>query len=637
MSEGASPSGRAAPDHGPTILDGVIRRTSVSQLQQADESTNEGCLRLWFYERKLGLKEPGTSAQERGTRNHASVEHYLRTGEKRLPAVIVKNMHMVPAPGPDLLIEHPTVPAMTDGSSGLAHTPLRVAGVPVVGYIDLLHARPINFGPSDGPLVYDEPGTIEVRDWKFPSSLDYALAPTALPRSIQMAGYGQFVFAIAPNHERVRLSHGYMPERGRGDLRTILTDRATIDRTWEHAASVMRSMQDAARQTDPEHVPGNRKACRRFGKKCMHAAGGYCSVGAFSSLRAIVGATAHQTLTDNEESIDMGLNILDRIRAPQPAAAAAVATLSLQTQAVDPAEVARLQAEESLMREALQFETICDKVTAHGMGFPSLVGRAATLYAKAKGRAPEPSGQLGGKLPTGEFAIVIPDGDTMNKVLGELDQVAATRAATPTVPPADAPPAILSPETPVVPVTQAAAQTPTLPSSSVAATAQLATSVVQATALASETVFAEATAEIKKRRGRPPKNAATAAQSTEPKPPVETDEDIDQDPAPAPLVLFVNVLLDGHKAQSLHSVIDQVAAELTEKFTPGLDLRFAPGEGPLGFGRWRGAFAGRFREVTSGLDGSYWVDTRGSELAEIAVEAIRSRVRTSGGYIVRGV
>jgi hypothetical protein len=645
---GKSPSGRVAPDHGPTVdpVTREVRRSSVSQLQTADESTNEGCLRKWWYDKIMGLTEPSTRSQETGTEHHGYMEHHLVTGEKRLPDRIVRNLHFVPKPGPDLLVEHPTIPTMSDGSSGLAHAPLRAAGIAIVGYIDLIHGRCENPGTTDILDAYDPPGTIAVVDWKFTGSMEYAVAPGDLPKKIQMAGYGKYRFDVGWPGDLVRLAHGYFPERGRGELRTIRVDRDRIERSWEHAESVMRSIIDVARETDPDKVPGNRRACNAYRKKCMHAAGGYCTAGMHSSLRSIVGASVAPPPVAPGDLI-MPVSILDRLRggAQTPTPVAVTAALTPNSAAVVPAddgkaaaeaakekaraELAAMQAEEKLLREAKAFETTVDSVAAHNMGLPRFDGRALELIKKAKPSRPDAffagMGTLGG---TPEDPFIVTDPAELAGLLVELDALAAQKAealknapppiATPAPTPAPAPaaastvPAILPPEAPVRTPAPVPATVPTAP-----AAAQAPTPVGQNAEGAGEATKAP----------RKPRAAKTA--------------DKPEGVAPAPtggLVLYVDCVVEGVATTSLHGLIDEWCAALAAGTKPpSADIR-CPTEGsPLSYNKWPGALTAFIREAAAELpDGAYAIDSRGGAIAETVIEALRPIIRARGGVLVRG-
>ncbi len=380
-----TPSGREGPDHGKTVVNGELRRTSVSALQMADADTGEGCLRKWWHGYVQGFKEPTTDAQARGTRLHGETERYLLTGEKRLSDQILRNLHLIPTPGSDLLIEHPTIPEMPDGSSGLHLAPLRAAGIPIVGFIDLIDDRCVNQGTSEIEDTRDPEGTIQVTDWKFPNSMDYAKQAHELVKTIQMAGYGKYVFNTVPDVKLVRLSHGYMPVRGRGAKPSARVDQDAIERSWEHAESVARSIRDAARETDPEKITPNRRACRAFKKLCIHAEAGRCTAGTHNSLRAIANAKiTHPGLITKEDIMTVSLIQKLRGQAATPATVAATigltgttvaptpdpASAAAEAQAAKDAEIAKLKAEETEQRAIRAFDTVAQKIRSPTIAMP---------------------------------------------------------------------------------------------------------------------------------------------------------------------------------------------------------------------------------------------------------------------------
>jgi hypothetical protein len=205
---------------------------------------------------------------EKGERIHAEVAHYLTTGEKHLSGQVLAGLHMIPDPGPDLLVEHDIVPELPNGKSGIDIAKLRAAGVPLVGAIDLIHARGINKGTEDIEHIYDPPGTIEVIDWKSCRTMNNAKKGSDLLKTIQMAGYGKYIFETEPDAKFVRLSHGYFPQQGVPRKSTILVDRGQVEKSWEHSNRVASSIVDAAKETNPDLVEANTDACMSYGREC---------------------------------------------------------------------------------------------------------------------------------------------------------------------------------------------------------------------------------------------------------------------------------------------------------------------------------------------------------------------------------
>lgn len=279
--------------HGRAVQDGKLRFLSVSSLEKGDSSKPTGCLRRWHYQYIGGLKEQQSDAMERGERLHAEIAHYLTTGEQVLSSQVLAGKHMIPDPGPDLLVEHDIVPEMPDGKSGIEIAPLRAAGIPLVGAIDLIHARGTNKGTDDIENIYDPEGTIEVLDWKTCRTLNNIKKGPELLKSIQMAGYGKYIFETEPSAKLVRLSHGYFPQQGVPRKTTIRVDRDQIEKSWEHANRVASSIVDAAKETNPDLIEANTEACNSYGKPCP--ASSVCSAVKNNALSKFVG----QVLSDD--------------------------------------------------------------------------------------------------------------------------------------------------------------------------------------------------------------------------------------------------------------------------------------------------------------------------------------------------
>lgn len=305
--------------HGRAVQDGNVRFLSVSSLEKGDSSKPTGCLRRWHYQYIGGIKEPPSDRMEAGERMHAEIAHYLTTGENILSAQVMAGMHMIPEPGEDLLVEHDIVPQMPDGKSGIAIAPLRASGIPIVGAIDLIHGRGINKGTDDIENIYDPEGTIEVIDWKSCRTLDNIKKGPELLKSIQMAGYGKYVFETEPNANLVRLSHGYFPSRGVPRKTTIRVDRDQIEKSWEHANRVASSISDAAKEPNPDLVEANTDACMSYGRECP--AKSVCSAVKNNALSKFVGnVLAEQVipagnLIKNMSEVKTGNSILAAIKA----------------------------------------------------------------------------------------------------------------------------------------------------------------------------------------------------------------------------------------------------------------------------------------------------------------------------------
>lgn len=307
--------------HGRAVQNGELRFLSVSSLEKGDSSKPTGCLRRWHYQYIGGIKEAPNKSMEDGERMHGEIAHYLTTGENIMSGQVMAGLHMIPEPGPDLLVEHDIVPSMPDGKSGLAHAQLKASGVPLVGAIDLIHARGTNKGTDDIENIYDPEGTIEVIDWKSCRTLDNIKKGPELLRSIQMAGYGKYIFETEPSAKFVRLSHGYFPQKGVPRKTTIRVDRDQIEKSWEHANRVASSIKDAAKETNPDLVEANTDACTSYGRDCP--AKSVCSAVKTNALSKFVGnVLAEQlipagNLIKNMSEVKPGSSVLAQIKARQ--------------------------------------------------------------------------------------------------------------------------------------------------------------------------------------------------------------------------------------------------------------------------------------------------------------------------------
>lgn len=151
--------------------------------------------------------------------------------------------------------------------------------------------------------------------------------------------------------------------------------------------------------------------------------------------------------------------------------------------------------------------------------------------------------------------------------------------------------------------------------------------VVQATEGAAAAA-ANVTPPATRKRGRPagtrkkasPQDAAAGAT-----PAVETDTAMN---------IFVNAI-PSDAFESLHPYIDELCAALCAEYSAA-DVRCAPKEGPLGYGKWPGAVAALARQNPPGA-GNWYVNTKGNDIAAVVADALRGKAIESGGLYVEGV
>jgi hypothetical protein len=284
---------REKPNFGLAVTeDGKLRYTSVSSIQQFDASTYGGCERRWWWNKVARKKEPETPAMRRGTELHGELEHYLTTNECTLSPITMVGRHLLPRPDKDLFVEQ----ALGDSAKALAlrdehlrrGTPpdnsemesiagLSAAGVPFVGFIDLLHARG-EYVDGEGDVVAEnDPATAEAVDHKTSTDIVRAKKPTELRTNLQMIGYGVTAANRYKNLRWSRLSHITYQTRGARVAKktTVLVPVEEVRSVWrERATPLVRKMIVTASISRVEDVTPNTDSCNAYGGTCPHSA--YC-------------------------------------------------------------------------------------------------------------------------------------------------------------------------------------------------------------------------------------------------------------------------------------------------------------------------------------------------------------------------
>jgi len=588
----------------------------------ADPSSETGCPRRWYYAYVEGKKEPSSKAQERGVILHGEVADYLTTGVKNISSPILAGMHMIPEPGPDLRVEFDIVPILEDGTSGLHLAPLRAAGVPITGAIDCLHNRGINKGAADFEDMHDPPGTIEVIDWKFVSSLNYIKPGNELIKTIQMSGYAKYVFTVAPETPFVRISHGYMPARGAGRKATALVTKQQVDEAWLHAEDVSRIVQAAAACKSADDVEANIRACHSYGRDCIHME--YCTAAKKNdspALSELIGGTAASSMLAKarvhlpviqyqENTMPIETPLLDAMLAKNDA---------LKGNAEVQNAMAELAAREAAVKHKPLIE-LCTKIRACGIGFPTLTGAAARAYTDAGMKLEEAaSGML--------KDCTIDDVANLSQVLKEASEFAAMqpKPAAPVIDlaaltPPDAPEPVKPVTAPVV-AAEAIPATPTDPLAGLVAAVD------------------------KPKRGRKPKaeeapvvNVVNNAVVVAPIPTPTTATPVDPvtvSPATEKFYFYVDCV-PSCTYESFWPVVNKLTTLLTEQ-SGAPDFRAADPKGPLGYGAWKGVLAAFVREAAKDFKpGHHVLDGATGEVAQVVVEVMRDIVHRAGGVFIRG-
>lgn len=663
--------------HGKTIVNGAVRFTSVSALDKANS-----CLRKYYFHYVLGIKEGESDATRRGNKGHAEIEKYLLTGDKNLSANVLEGMHQIPPPGPDLAVELDLVPDLPDGTSGLAVAPLHAAGIPVVGRIDLLHERLENYGVNDVVESRDEPGILKFVDWKFPSSLDYAEKPATLGETLQMSGYAKWAFNQFPNLDRVRLSHGYFPVRGKPRHVTCIATREQIEKTWKRADALARLIRDAAREANPDKVDYNTNACYAYGKECPAKTAGLCTAGTIEQpLSEVIGQTAanrfrlkvlngDQQMTTLAQPSSLLAQIKSRNAQVQPQGANAPATdvapgPTGPTPAQIHAEKLRLRLEAAITKYP-GIDTMLMELDKTGLGRPQLNGELAQAIADVEGISISVGSALAGTGDLGahafstfeEFTQVVAEAkmiaaDRMRESGQPLASVAPKITVAPSVPaPAPSPsPAATATATATLPPETPAPSTPVAPQVTAAAVADVAAEKPKKTSKKA----------AKKDKTEPPADAvATTSVAVPTQVPVTNlpvEETISRTisavaettsadaSAPAttvdiagPIYFFVDTVVDGlvngQRVQSFWPIVNDIVQQMHQR-SGQPDFRLAPKESPYGFNGWKGILGACLRQAEI-PSGSYLLDGSFGEIAAVVVENMRSIVASRGGFFARG-
>lgn len=674
---------------------------SASSLQKGDASTSTGCLRAWWYQYIGGFKEPQSKAMLDGIELHEGIELYLKTGSRaKLTALALAGMHMVPEPGPDLLVEHSLVPCNDAGVEDLSLAPIRIVDTPILGKIDLMHARGINVGADSVENIHDPEGTVEVIDWKSTSNISNAKAGHELVDTIQMSLYGKYVFAVAPDTKLVRLSHGVFPKRGAPQKVSALVDQEAIERSWKHTHAVGVSIRDAAREANPDLVDANLRACRAYGRDCP--AMSVCRAVQHNSLSSLVGSAANRILPrklpvvqDHAMTAPVATNNLFAklaaakngqatpapapITTPPPAAAPAPAQVPAPVaDAAVQAEIDRLtNIEAAVHGEAPVVETtpaptqakekhpltaLLDEINSYGFGIPGFSGAAAVAIAAAQGHTITPGAGLAGGGQLG--AHTIDDVAALPTILAGVKELAALPkkdepAFLPETAKIEAPAAkaveLKKDGTPkkksgrpakkaeqaehATETVQTAPATTTEPVNVTINVASVDPEAVAKTIGENLTLAFDTTKTLAEAGAQVTVNVTNLAEKTDDLPP--------PGPTPQPpgaINVFIDTVCDGvPNLKSLWPTVEFLLGNMNADAAPSADnitdFRCADPNGRYGFGKWRGILAAGLRACPAEgymPPGNYHLDGAMGEIGGVVAETMRQIARATGGFYVKG-
>jgi hypothetical protein len=646
---------------------GALRYLAPTTVQKADPNDHHGggCLRKFFYRYALGLKEEERDFQSLGVACHSEIETHLLTGANTLGRISSAVKPYLPAPDIErarLLVEHDI------GGGSLEAATFGVEGVPFVGYTDVIRANDfipgLNLKP-DGEAINeagdgffdDPPDTIEALDWKFGAAKkgadrDFSMSGPELASDTQMITLAAWALHKSPSVSApIRVSHVYTNTKGRPEsskASTLIT-RENLLKRWEYVGGVVRSIKDVARERDPERVPGNKHACESFGG-CPYA-GAPCRIPMDTGLETFFGGDDAMSILDDLNIPGMSQPTPTVTASPAGVAANLGIDISSQMAALAAATEAPAWKPTQPTKE---FVEAVAAIHAKGYGMVPLTGDAAQMFGvlnrhenvTADYKYPG-SGDLAKTAAVADPARVI----AISREMAALPVKAQTPAAAPTAP---APLALVSPETPKsdpakasLPVEGFAHPTAVTPDvqipglmASVPATAAAQTLAATATPAPSTNVAATVTTEAPKepaRRGRKPK--APKADGA----PAATNE-----PGDDARWLFINAIPNVAYEDCARYVSEwaQGAARHFKLAAPYDDIRLAPNDSPLGYGKGLAALSSVAKNAAHALPaGAYYINTESELAAAVAEGFSMARGKNPDGtdgdpvfeLIVRGV
>ena len=580
---------------GSVVKAGEIRYLSPSSIERGDGST--GCQRKWWYKYVGKVPDVERASQIVGTQAHAELAQFAKTGVDVLGPVARRAKPMVPRV-PGLLIEHPI-------ATSLEAAPVRLDGIPLVGYVDLAHDSRENRGGSDIEETLDPEDTVEVLDYKTASSDRYYKSGDELRRSVQMVTYGEFFRLFGAKW--LRLSHVYIRTDAPKPAakRTVLVPAQEVADRFGSFVPAARLLRQAARAATADDVEPNLSACSAYGG-CQHRS--YCTAAAKHSLSRLFGDDpSHHAMLLGEKNMSLLSSLLPQSTAAAPPSAYPAG-----------------------------FAEACAALDAATYGWPALGGAAASAKAAVRGvplsngAGLAGSGQLAGKMITDPLEVVaIGDELRANGFWPAADEASTARIAARAVAPAPAAPPPAAPVVAEVTPPTGVGVAVSLPSTSAMpallppdAPAPTPPGAIVAT-LPGPAVTATIVPVEPEKKTRKPRaaKAAPAAAGGPITPPQGGDAE--------GLEVYVDCA-PSHGAPSLWPIVDEWVKALLDAANANqpperriADIRSASGEHPFAFGKWKGILAAHVKEQP--VAGAFVIDTRGSELAEVVAEALRSR------------
>jgi hypothetical protein len=570
---------------GRTVVDGKVQFWSMSSLEKGD-TDREGCLRKWHYRYVMGIKEPEKPWLKLGDEFHKEAENYLRSGNRAACSpLLLSGLHLMPTPGPDLLLEYP-LPLMRtgegvrivtiDGAQRLVGGKLvgafNIAGIPVTGKMDCVDSRG-TYITEEGEIRDDNLNSISVSDWKTGSDWRYHKTRHQLPDSLQMTGYAHYL-AGASASDYVRLTHVFFNKKARDARRsTIPVPRGEIARRFQRIEKIAHTLTQVACETDPLKVDANTNVCSAYGG-CPYR--GECPASREKTLVDMFGPGMNR----DRKELTMSLDLIARLQQQS-----ALATLTAPAPTVPPGFAEAIRTLDNLPS-----------------GRPALSGDAAQAYAALKGVEWKKGAGFAGTGELGKYTS-----DSVEQIIAIAAEVAKQPAPLPPDAPksnpalaavpveGELPPGVVNPppveEKKKGKAKKAAAPAPTLPTAATGNAATVAPVVVI------------------------PAGAPVPTQNLSA--PITPYESVT-----GGLQVFVDCMVS-QQLPSLDSMVDACVAKLQE-LSGVADIRIAPNDSPLGYGKWKAGLALAMKEEAAKLAPGSYVMSGYGEIRAAAAEALSS-------------
>lgn len=608
------------------IVNGVPRlmRCSPSQVK-----TFRSCGQKWVGDKvHKWPRKPEGVGQRIGGEGHNQIEHYLKTGEDvRGDLARMSDLHLRPfmalMPFSDAtashgraMIECPLPPLFTPG------------GVQMIGFADLIvppghDLKLTNFDPVNIPIadgaVFDASRYPVVVDHKFRSNVEkYADTPQALEFDEQAIIYGKAALTLWRS-ELVLFRHHNHQYKGRrfSNAITCVLGSDQVELAWSALCALIDGpMQEAARTQGKQGAAFNEGACSAYGGCDFEK---QCPKSPRNRFVASIRSVASDPDSANPKVEPIMTSIADRLKAqlagtpqtapqpqtqtapqpqPQPQTAPQPPSFAPPPDALPLFEARNAKPGDLYMVEG-GFLVKCEGVLPSGVFFSNAEGqpKMLPLNAPVRDMTSDPVVRGNFKLPPLTPAQTQPAPGSTH------DQAFAAAAARMAHQPGVVVPGITGVTPPDMPAhSPAPAQTQTAPAQTQAAPAQTQTAPAQ-TQAAPETPATQPA-----RRGRPPKKKHEGAQVPQN---AGAGAVLDSEG----LVLLINCNAQG--AQDLAPFVLGIAQKVAQAH--GLpDVRLAPNDHNLAYGRWKGIVASAaLAEPPQGL-----CSIRSGELADPIIEAL---------------